>query len=115
MGMDLTRRRDSKKWSCNNALWRFIIDAAKQSGWIPLGTKIKSEDYVTHDNQDYFSNNGQMVTPEDTQSLCENLEKYLNEFKPQEIEKEIIESFLDWACRKDTNNNLIDIPGFVIR
>ena len=53
--------------------------------------------------------------PEDTESLCKNLEKYLNEFKPQEIEKEIIESFLDWACRKDTNNNLIDIPGFVIR
>ena len=79
MGMDLTRRRDSKKWSCNNALWRFIIDAAKQSGWIPLGTKIKSEDYVTHNNQDYFSNNGQIVTPEDTESLCENLEKYLNE------------------------------------
>ena len=115
MGMDLVRRRDSKKWSCNNSLWRFIISAAKQSGWIPLGTKIKSEDLLTQDNQDYLSHNGQVVTPEDTQNLCENLKKYLNESKPQEIEKEIIEDFLDWAYRKDSNNNLIDIHGFIIR
>ena len=31
------------------------------------------------------------------------------------IEKEIIESFLEWVARRDENNSVIDIPGFIIR
>ena len=40
---------------------------------------------------------------------------FINEYKPKGIEKEIIESFLEWVARRDENNSVIDIPGFIIR
>ena len=52
MGMDLVRRRDSKKWTCNNSLWRFILEAAMKEGWVPRGTEYKS---INKDNQ-YYGN-----------------------------------------------------------
>ena len=30
--MDLLRRRDSIKWTCNNQLWIFILETAKKNG-----------------------------------------------------------------------------------
>ena len=44
MGMDLIRRRDSIKWTCNNQLWIYILDSAKSSGWKPLGVKHQKND-----------------------------------------------------------------------
>ena len=43
MGVDLVRRRDSKKWSCNNSLWRFILDSASSKGWEPHGTQEEKQ------------------------------------------------------------------------
>jgi len=115
MGMDLVRRRDSRKWSCNNALWIFIIDSAKSAGWVPLGTKNRLKETNDHDPQDYFSNNDQIVSPDDAEEMYIHLKKYAEENKPKEIEKEIIDSFLEWIPRRNEDNVIVDFPGFIIR
>lgn len=115
MGMDLTRRRDSKKWTCNNALWRYILNSAMSSGWEPKGTENTLKEKSNHDPQDYYSNNGQTITPEDAEEIHKYLEIFINRHKPKGIEKEIIESFLEWVARRDENKSIIDIPGFIIR
>ena len=51
----------------------------------------------------------------DAEEICRYLKIFLKQEEPDGIEKEIIESFLEWATRKDINNSLIDIPGFIIR
>ena len=115
MGMDLVRRRDSKKWSCNNALWRYVLNSAMRVGWEPKGTENKLKEKSKHDPQDYYSNDGQTVTPHDAEEIYKRLKTFINEYKPKGIEKEIIESFLEWVARRDENNSVIDIPGFIIR
>ena len=115
MGMDLIRRRDSKKWTCNNSLWRFMLESAIQEGWQPKGTVNKSINKNNHDPQDYYSNAGQTVTPEDAKEIYECLTTFVDKHNPKDIEKEIIESFLDWVVRRDEKKSIIDIPGFIIR
>lgn len=115
MGMDLVRRRDSKRWTCNNALWRFILDSAKCSGWVPQGTEIRGANESNHDPQDYYSNNGQTVNPRDAENIYNSLKEFIDEYKPKGIEKEIIGSFLEWVVRRDKKHLIIDIPGFIIR
>ena len=115
MGVDLVRRRDSKKWACNNALWRFIINSAKSEHWKPLGTRPAKSNEEVHDPTDYLSNNSQIVTPEDAENMCLSLEKFGKQNELSKVEREIIESFLKWSKRTDENDVLIDIPGFIIR
>jgi hypothetical protein len=115
MGMDLVRRRDSKKWTCNNSLWRFILEDAMKEGWVPRGTEYKSINKDNHDPEDYYSNAGQTVTPSDAEEIYKCLNDYAIRHELQGIEKEIIHSFLEWLIRRDDTNSIIDIPGFIIR
>ena len=115
MGMDLIRRRDSIKWTCNNQLWIYILDSAKSSGWKPLGVKHQKNDSNDNDPMDYYSNDNQIVTPEDSENLNVALIKHLEEQKPKGIEKEIVEDFLLWLSRQDEEGEFVDIPGFLIR
>jgi hypothetical protein len=115
MGMDLVRRRDSKKWSCNNALWRYLLDSAMSVGWEPKGTENNLKEKNQHDSQDYCSNDGQTVTPDDAEEIYKHLKAFINKDKPRGVEKEIIDSFLEWVARRDEDKSLIDIPGFIIR
>ena len=50
--MDLVRRRDSIKWTCNNQLWIYLLNAAKSSGWEPLGVKHEENDLIDNDPMD---------------------------------------------------------------
>jgi hypothetical protein len=36
MGMNLSRLEDGEEFTCNNALWNFILESAKKGGWEPL-------------------------------------------------------------------------------
>ena len=81
----------------------------------PKGTENKLKEKSKHDPQDYYSNDGQTVTPHDAEEIYKCLKIFVNEYKPKGIEKEIIESFLEWVARRDENNSVIDIPGFIIR
>ena len=60
------------------------------------------------DGQDYHSNDGQGVQGEDSENLAKALEKYLVEESPEEIERNIILSFLEWVSLEG------DFPGFEI-
>ena len=115
MGMDLVRRRDSRKWSCSNALWLYLLDAAMKSGWKPSGTENKSEEKGNHDAQDYHSDNGQIVTSSDAEQIHKCLQTFIRQHNPTGIEKEVLESFIEWVARRDENNTLVDVPGFIIR
>ena len=114
MGMDLVRRRDSIKWQCSNQLWIYIIDSAQMSGWKPLGIKYQ-DDFDVTDPLDYYTNNGQTVTPEDSENLHLSLVKFIKEKNPKGIEKEIIKDLLNWLVRRNDDNSVMDIPGFIIR
>jgi len=114
MGFDLTRRRDSKKWTCNNSLWRFILSSAQSSGWKPIGPKFNSNVKPNSDElENYCRNDGQTVHPEDAKNMHDSLKKFIKVNNPKGIEKEIIESFLLWVQRKDQHNNN-EFPGFII-
>ena len=115
MGMDLVRRRDSIKWTCNNQLWIYLLDAAKSSGWKPLGVKYKENELSNNDPMEYYSNKNQTVRPADSESLYKAIRKHLNEKKPNGIEKDIAEDFLLWLARRNEDGVIIDIPGFLIR
>ena len=115
MGMDLVRRRDSRKWSCSNALWLYLLDAAVEAGWKPSGTENKSEEKGNRDAQDYYSQNGQVVTSSDAEQIYECLQTFIRQHHPTGIEKEVLESFIEWVARRDENNTLVDVPGFIIR
>ncbi len=115
MGVDLVRRRDSKKWACNNALWRFIINSAKSENWIPLGTRPAKSNEEAHDPTDYLSNDGQTVTPEDAKNMCLALQSFKRKNKLSKVEKEIIDSFLTWSKKSNETAVFEDVPGFIIR
>ena len=115
MGMELIRRRDSVKWTCNNQLWIYILDSAKSSGWKPLGVRHKRNDLIENDQMDYYTNDNQTVTPEDSENLNAALIRHLEDQKPEDIEQEIVQDFLLWLSRKDEDCKFLDIPGFLIR
>ena len=115
MGMDLVRRRDSIKWTCNNQLWIYLLNAAKSSGWEPLGVQHEDNDLIDNDPMDYYSNKSQTVSPADSKRLYQAILNHLNLKKPSGIEKDIAEDFLSWLARGDEGGAIIDIPGFIIR
>jgi hypothetical protein len=114
MGMDLVRRRDSIKWTCNNQLWIYILDSAESVGWKPMGVRYKAE-LNGADPLDYYSHNGQTVSPEDSENLHLSLVKFLEKEDPVGVEKYIIEDFINWVVRRNDDGTIMDIPGFLIR
>ena len=47
--------------------------------------------------------------------MYKHLKAFISKDKPRGVEKEVIESFLEWVARRDEDKSLIDIPGFIIR
>jgi hypothetical protein len=84
MGMNLSRLEDGEEFTCNNALWNFILESAKKGGWEPLGT-IKLDKDQNQDNswnaEDYNSNSDQVVNDEDSHLLSKSLKVFLSEEK----------------------------------
>ncbi len=116
MGMDLSRLEDAEKWSCSNALWGYILESAEKAGWKPEGTskldeETESED-TNWDTTDYSTQEGQQVSDDDSKNMAEALDNYLETNNPEDIEKRIIVSFLEWV-RYDDNDELY-YPGFEI-
>ena len=112
MGYSLSRMDDGLEWTCNQSLWSFVLESAKEKGWQPMGTfKIdddSGDEDPAWDGRDYHSNDGQGVQGEDSENLAKALEKYLEEESPEEIERKIILSFLEWVSLEG------DFPGFEI-
>ena len=120
MGMNLSRREDGDEFTCNNALWNFILESAKKCGWEALGT-IKLDDNQNQDNSwdsnDYISNSGQLVNNEDAYQLSKSLKIFLSEEKENlSIEEyEIIDKFIEWLKVADYEDHGKDyFPGFEI-
>ena len=84
-------------------------------GWQPNGTENKFVAESDHDAQDYHSHNGQTVTPSDAEQIYKCLQVFISQAQPRGIEKEILESFIEWVARRDENDAIVDIPGFLIR
>lgn len=77
MGFDLTNGGDSFRYSEEH--WRRVLDLAWGHGWNPKGTEPPSHQETGEPIQkwdgDYFSNDGQAVSFEDSQNLADALEK----------------------------------------
>ena len=112
MGMDLLRRRDSVKWTCNNQLWIFILETAKKNGWVPLGVSYLNNSNK-NDKFDYQIQNGQIVLPKDAMNMYKALTKEMSSKKLVGIELEITQSFVNWLVKKNSDGQN-EFPGFII-
>ncbi len=116
MGYNLENKHQLVFTSSN---WWFqrILELAKLAGWIPLGTIISNDDNWNKD--DYESQSGQFVSPDD----CEKLYFILNQLleksksihdKPIGIQKDeivMIKSFLSFIKPEGVKN----VCGFYIK
>ena len=120
MGMNFSRLEDGEEFTCNNALWHFILDSAKKGGWEPLGTFKLDENQNTDnswDNSDYTSNSGQVVNDEDAHQISKSLKNFISKEKENvsHIEYETLNKFIEWLKIEDYEDDGMDyIPGFEI-
>ena len=112
--MNLSRLEDGEEFTCNNALWNFILESAKKGGWDSLGT-IKLDNNQNQDNSwdtnDYISNSGQVVNDEDAHQISKSLKVFLSDEKENiSVEEfETINKFIEWLKVEDYEDDGMDI------
>ena len=114
MSVDLVRLEDAERHTITNQQWAFILLTAESYGWKPKGTNKFDDDgelLDDWDNNNYESNDGQVVNGEDSEQLVICCKKALNKINDN-WEIKTLKSFINFATVSDDNDPYY--PGFEI-